>query len=403
MKRPRILLVTGKGGVGKTTLAAATALRAAEMGHRVVVLSTDPAHSLADVLERTLGPEPEQVMPNLCGQEIDVYYSIQKYWGTLRQYILQVFRWQKVDEVLAEEMAALPGMGEAAAFLWVEKLYREGEFDLIVIDSAPTGETLTFLSLPLVGQWWMDRIFPIPRRMAKAVGPLVRALTGSPIPKDETYEEAEDLYENLLRIHGVLTDPETSSVRLIVNPERMVIQEGRRAYAYLQLYGYPIDAVIVNRVLPEGISDPLLRNYLDAQQHYLQEIQEAFAPVPILHVPHLGREVVGIARLQEIAEELYQERDPAGSFFTEKPYRLTAQNGTYLLEVHLPFLGEGDVSVLQYGDELVIQVKGQRRNLFLPKFLGFYAAIDARLEEGWLRVRFEKARGAEEPAGRPKS
>lgn len=387
---PRILLFTGKGGVGKTTIAASSALRAAELGHKVLIMSSDPAHSLGDSLEMTLGPEPTEVRPGVYAQEIDVYFSIQRYWGTLRQYVVQVFKWQQANEALAEEMAALPGMEEGATFLWVEKFYREGDFDVILIDSAPTGETLKLLSLPLVGQWWMERAFPLSRRMAKAVGPVVRALTRRPVPQDEAYEEATDLYEKLTSIHSVLTDPATSSIRLVVNPERMVIEESQRAYTSLQLFGYAVDAVIVNRVLPDEGVGPLFQEYLTAQKRYLEEIEQAFPGLPIFQVPHIGKEVRGLPLLTEIGRKLYNGKDPADVFCAENPFRLTPQNGTYLLEIHLPFLGSEDVSVLQYGSELVVQVRGQRRSIFLPGFLGFYSAKDARLEEGWLRVRFEK-------------
>lgn len=391
---PRILLFTGKGGVGKTTIAAASALRAAELGHKVLIISSDPAHSLGDSLERTLGPEPQEVAPRVYAQEIDVYYSIQKYWGTLRQYVVQVFRWQQVDEALAEEMAALPGMEEGATFLWVEQFYREGDFDVILIDSAPTGETLKLLSLPVVGQWWVERAFP--KGMARAVGPVVRALTRRPVPQEQAYEEATDLYAKLTSIHGVLTDSTVSSIRLVVNPERMVIEESQRAYTSLQLYGYAVDAVIVNRVLPEEGAGPLFQEYLVAQGTYLKEIEQAFPRLPVFQVPHTGKEVRGLALLSEIGRGLYNGQDPASFFSTERPFRLAAQNGAYLLEIHLPFLGSEDVSVLQYGSELVVQVRGQRRSIFLPKFLGFYSAKGARLEEGWLRVRFEKPEAVEQ-------
>jgi len=393
---PRILLFTGKGGVGKTTVATATALRAGTFGYRTLVLSADPAHSLADALDRPLGPEPVQVEPKVYAQEVDVYHSLQKYWEALRDFILQVFSWQKVDEILAEELALLPGMEEVAALLWVDKFYREGEFDLIIIDSAPTGETLTLLSLPQVGQWWMQRIFPIQRRLVKTVGPVVRTLTGMPMPRDEAYEEVENLYEQLLKIHKVLCDPEVSSIRLVLNPERMVIHEARRSYTYFQLYGYPVDAAIVNRILPEESADPLFRPYLEAQRRYLREIEEAFAPLPTFRVPHLGQEVFGIPLLRELGERLYGEKDPAEILFKEKPYRFSAQDGAYLLEIHLPFLGKEEVSALQYGDELVIQVRNQRVHLFLPRFLAYYSVTGAHLEDGWLRVRFEKPQEAEE-------
>jgi len=393
MKNPRILLFTGKGGVGKTTIAAATGLRAAELGHRTLVISSDPAHSLADAFDRPLGPEPVKIQKDLYGQEIDVYYSIRKYWGTLREYILQVFKWQKVDEVLAEELAALPGMEEGAAFLWLEKFYTEGEFELIIIDSAPTGETLTLLSLPQAGRWWMERIFPVQRKVARALSPVIRAVTDMPLPKDETYEEVEDLYEKLLKTHEILSDPEISSIRLVVNPERMVLQEARRAYTYLQLYGYPVDAVIINRILPQRKDDPVFRKYLEAQRRYLKEIEEGFGPLPILQVSHLGEEIFGLARLRALGRKLYPDRDPIETFVREKPYRLTAQDGGYLLEIRLPFLEKGEVSVLQYGDELVLQVRNQRRNLFLPRFLAYYTASEARLEDGLLKISFQAPEG----------
>jgi arsenite-transporting ATPase len=388
---PRIVLLTGKGGVGKTTIAAATAIRAAELGHKVLIMSSDPAHSLGDSLDATLGPEPTEVLPRLHAQEIDVYYSIQQYWGTLRQYVVQLFKWQQVDEVLAEEMAALPGMEEGATFLWVEKFQREGDFDLIVIDSAPTGETLKFLSLPATGQWWAERAFPISKRVAKAVGPVVRAFSRRPVPEEEAYEEAGDLYNKLMSIHAILTNPETSSIRLVVNPERMVIEESQRAYTSLQLYGYSVDAVIVNRVLPEEGAGPIFAEYLKAQKGYLEEIELAFPGLPVFQVPHAGQETRGIALLSQIGRALYEGGDPKAFFSSERPFRLSAQDGTYVMEIHLPFLGSEDVSVLQYGSELVVQIRGQRRNIFLPKFLGFYSAREARLDEGWLRVRFEKA------------
>lgn len=387
---PRILLYTGKGGVGKTTIAAATGLRTAELGYKTIVISSDPAHSLTDAFERELGPEPVEITQNLYAQEIDVYYSVKKYWGTLRDYVLKVFQWQKVDEILAEEIAALPGMEEGAAFLWVEKFYQEGDFDVIIIDSAPTGETLTLLSLPQVGRWWMERIFPVQRKVAKAIGPVVRAVSDVPIPSDQTYDAVEDLYEKLDHIHSVLSNPETSTIRIVLNPEKMVIQEAKRAYTYLQLYGYPVDLIIVNRIMPEVNKDSKFSEYIKYQRKYLQQISADFHPLPVFKVPHLGREVFGLDLLKTIGLLTYGGDDPTRIYYSEQPFKFYSKNGAHYLEMRLPHVDKNELSVLQYGDEIVIQIRNQRRNVFLPKFLAYYKVDEATLKDNWLKIKFVK-------------
>ena len=256
----RIMLFTGKGGVGKTTLAAATALQAAQSGTKTLILSTDPAHSLSDALDQELTPEPQEIAPNLFAQEVDVYYSMKKHWENVRQLMLATFRFQGVENVVAEEPSALPGMEEASAFLWLEEYHREGLYDLIVIDSAPTGETLSLLSLPQVTQSWVMKAFPGQRFAMKGFGAMVRGMTG--IPLDYGLDELERLFDKLERIQKVMQDPEISIIRVVLNPERMVIREAKRALTYLQLYGYNVDAVLVNRILPEtggqSSSQPLL-------------------------------------------------------------------------------------------------------------------------------------------------
>lgn len=386
----RILLFTGKGGVGKTTCAAATALRAAEMGYRTLVLSSDPAHSLADALDRPLGPEPIEILPDLHAQEVDLYYSMTKYWGNMRQLLLSVFRWQGVEQVAAEEMAALPGMSEGSVLLWLEQFHRSGEYDLIVVDSAPTGETLTLLTLPQVTQWWVAKAFPLQKRAIKTAGFAVRKTTG--IPLDKGYEELDRLFGKLRAVQEVLQDPDVSSVRLVVNPERMVIEEGRRAYLYLQLYGYAVDAVIVNRVLPqEGVGEAF-RRYLEAQRGHLAEIEDSFAPLPILRVPHSGEEVFGIPLLRRIGEQLYGERDPTLVLFRGQTFRIRARDGGYVLELRLPATDGAEPSVRRFGDQLVVQLANQRRSYSLPKFLAYYELAGASRDEDWYRIRFEPAR-----------
>lgn len=390
MTKTRILLFTGKGGVGKTTVAAATALRAAEMGHKTLVMSTDPAHSLADALDHPVGPEPGEIVPNLYGQELDVYYSIKKYWANMRELILSVLQWRGMDRMIAEEMAVLPGMEETAAFLWLELFYRTGGYDLIVIDSAPTGETLKHLTLPQVSQWWLTRVLPVQKLARNSVGSMVRKVTGVPI--DTGLQELETFYDKLMTVQDILSKPDITSIRLVMNPERMVIQEALRAYTYLQLYGYAVDAVIVNRILPAAQAEAMFGDYVEAQRRYLAEIDDSFAPLPIFHVPHLGQEVFGLDRLRQIVQELHQDQDPRQIFFNQRPYHFIEQQQGYLLSINLPFLKDQEVTVTQHGDELIINARNRRRNLFLPKFLAYYRVAHSQMMDGRLLVRFEKVK-----------
>ena len=382
----RILLFTGKGGVGKTTCAAATALACAARGKKTLVMSTDPAHSLADALDRPLGPEPVLITENLWAQEVDMYYSMRKYWGNMRELVRTVLRWQGADAVAAEEMAALPGMGEGSALLWLEKFYREGDYDVIVLDAAPTGETLTLLTLPQVTQWWLQKAFPLQKTAFKTVGFAVRKTTG--IPLDKGYAELDWLFGKLAEIQTVLQNTEITSARLVMNPEKMVIQEARRAYTYLQLYGYGVDAAIVNRVIPDD-EGGVMERYVEAQKGYLEEIEATFAPLPVLRVPHLGREVFGLELLREIGEGLYADRDPAAVYHSEPAYKVEASGDAYRVEVHVPGAEAGAVEAEQFGDTLVVQIANQRRNVTLPAFLSYYKLTGAAVEDGWLKAHFE--------------
>jgi arsenite-transporting ATPase len=383
----RIILFTGKGGTGKTTLAAATALRSAALGYKTLVLSTDPAHSLGDSLARPLGPEPQEVAPNLFAQELDIYYSMQKHWGHIRQLLLTVYGWQGVKRVLAEELSALPGMEEASAFLWLEQYYREQAFDAVVIDSAPTGETLTFLTLPQVMEWWLQRTMPLQKAWVRSFGSAVRMFTG--VPLDKGYEEMESLFDKLSVIQQVFTNPEVTSMRLVLNPERMVIQEARRAYTALQLYGYHTDAVLVNRIFPQEAGKGFLAGYLNAQQGYLQEIEESFAPLPILRAPHLGQEVFGMERLERVAGALYGAQDPVAVLHWGKTFELLEAPPGYLLRLALPLAAPEDLrQVTHTQDSLLLQVLSRRRHVVLPRFLSYYTLEHHALNGGTLELRF---------------
>ncbi|RLD79391.1 MAG: ArsA family ATPase [Bacteroidetes bacterium] len=384
----RIILFTGKGGVGKTTIAAATATRIAARGLKTLIISTDPAHSLADAIDQKIGPEPTFISENLYGQELDVYYSMQKYWKNLRQLIQTVFRWQGVDRVLAEEMSAIPGMEEGSAFMWIEKYYSENKFDVIIIDSAPTGETLTLLTLPQVTRWWVTKAFPLQKFAIKVVGKGIRKTTG--IPLDKGYEELQLLFDKLESIHKVFSNPEICSIRIVTNPEKMVINESKRAYTYLQLYGYAVDSVIINRIMPKSEEKGFFNSYINSQSKYIKEIEESFSPVPIFKAEHIGEEVFGLDLLKKIADKIYGDEDPSQIFFNEKTMIIKESDKGYQIKLKLSFMDDSSYKINKFGDELVIEIANRRHNVLLPKFTNFHKLLSYDYKAPWLLIELEK-------------
>jgi arsenite-transporting ATPase len=386
----RIILFTGKGGVGKTTSAAATALRCAQEGYKTLVVSTDPAHSLSDALNVELKPEPVQIAENLWGQEFDVYYSMKKHWDNMRNLMLTIFRWRGVKNIVAEELSVLPGMEEASAFLWIEQYYREKTWDVLIIDSAPTGETLTLLSLPQVMQSWINKA--LPKLAIKTVGSIIRKTSGVPI--DKGFEELDKLFTKLENVQKIMLDPSVCSIRIVANPERMVIQEAKRAYTYLQLYGYNVDAIIVNRILPEemGGAGSVFEKYIKSQAEYLQEIDESFSPLPIFKVQHVGQEVFGLELLDKIGRSIYGELDPKKIFHRESPFAVIEEKHHYVISMHLPFIGSSDFKLNKYGDELVINLGGRRKSVFLPRFANYLELDGHEFKDNWLKVKLRKGR-----------
>ena len=384
----RIILFTGKGGVGKTTVAASTAIKAAKEGKKTLIISTDPAHSLSDALDIKLTPEPTKVADNLFAQEFDVYYSMKKHWDHMRNMIHTVISWRGVDKVVAEELSVLPGMEEASAFLWLEKYYREGEYDVIVIDSAPTGETLTLLTLPQVAKSWMTKAFSKKSLAVKTVTKGVQFFTG--VPLDKGLEELDDMFKKLENIQKVFLDPEVASIRIVTNPERMVIKEARRAYTYLQLYGYNVDAVVINRILPEKSVGEAFKYYVESQKKYIAEIEEDFNPLPILKVKHQGQEVFGMEQLNKIATSLYRGKKAADVLHLDKPFEIIESEKGYFFKTKIPFAVEKDIDLKKFGDELVIDLNGRRKSIILPRFASFLKLEEYRFKAPWLVVSLVK-------------
>jgi arsenite-transporting ATPase len=378
----RIILYTGKGGVGKTTLSAVTAAYLSSLGKKVLVVSVDPAHSLSDVLEVEVGPEPKAIAENLFAQEIDVYFSVEKYWGKLQEYLRSLLKWQGVEEVLAEEMSILPGMEEVSAFLWINSHVEEGKYDVIIVDSAPTGETLRFLSLPDAASWWVTKVLPLQRKLMKFIRPVAKVATDMPLPGEETYDALEDLFRQVYNLYYLLQNPKVSSVRIVTNPEKMVLRETEKAYTYLHLFGFPLDAILVNRVAEK-------ENFLARiQQKYLEEIYQNFYPTPILEVHYLKEEVLGLEKLKELGRLVYGDKDPSEVFYQDKPFEVFERDGDFVLKLHLREVPKEKLEVFHSGDELTIRIGNFKKHFFLPRVLIHKEVKSAKINPPYLEITF---------------
>lgn len=388
----RVILMTGKGGVGKTSVAAATGLRCAELGYRTLVLSTDPAHSLADSFDLELGHEPRQVRSNLWGAELDALMELEGNWGAVKRYITQVLQARGLEGVEAEELAILPGMDEIFSLVRMKRHYDEGEFDVLIIDSAPTGTALRLLSLPEVAGWYMRRFYKPLQAVSAALRPLVeplfRPIAGFSLPNKEVMDAPYEFYEQIEALEKVLTDNTQTSVRLVTNPEKMVIKESLRAHAYLSLYNVATDLVIANRILPDSVSDPFFKKWKENQQQYRQEIHDNFHPLPVKEVPLYSEEMCGLAALDRLKETLYAGEDPAQVYYKETTLRVVQEQNQYSLEVYLPGIPKNQVELSKTGDELNIRIGNHRRNLVLPQALAALQPAGAKMEEDYLKIRF---------------
>ena len=386
----RIILYTGKGGVGKTTVSAATALAVAAKGLRTLVISTDTAHSLSDALEIPIGREVRRVATNLWGQEVDALYQLEKYWGVLRRYISSVLRARGLDDVVADELANLPGMEEIASLMQLTAVAREGRFDVVIVDCAPTGETMQLLSFPEMARWWLEKLFPIHRAVTRVARPVVQPFVDIPLPTDEVFTAVRDLILNVGEMRGLLADPAATSIRLVVNLEKMVIKETQRAYTYFSLFGYATDAVVINRALPQTVDGQFLQTWAHAQRRYREMVHEAFAPLPILELPLADQEIVGRRRLLDAARILYAGHDPADRLYTGILQKVERKGKRYILSIATPFTERGKVDISQKGDELMVRVGAYKRNLSLPRALAGLQADEARLDGERLLITFGK-------------
>ncbi len=387
----RVLLHTGKGGVGKTTLAAATALGAAEHGHRVFILSTDSAHSLGDALGCRIGAKPVEVCKNVVAQEVSALAELDRSWSEIQKWARRLLS-EDADEMVAEELLVFPGLEELVALRAVREVDDGGEFDVCVVDCAPTGSTLRLLRFPDVMRFFMENFFDFKRKAARILRPVVRRLGGSAdllVPPDEVFDAFERLYRDVEDVGQILRDNDRTSARLVVNPARVVVEETRRSFAYLSLYGVATDAVLINRVLPEEASGGYFARWAERERAELVEIEQSF-PVTRMRVPLYPREPIGVEALTHLARDLYAGRDPAGFFTRTRPIRLAKRSGQTLLSIDLPHATPEDVDVTVVGADLMIRMRDAQRRVALPASVAGAAIDSVRLAGGVLEITFER-------------
>jgi arsenite-transporting ATPase len=383
----RILLYTGKGGVGKTSIAASTAAILARKGMKTIVISTDPAHSLGDAFGEEIGPKPKLMGENLLAQEISVNEAVVTHWAELKGYLTGLFQTQGLDPVSAEEIATLPGFDEAAQLLYLRQYYDEGKYDVIIIDSAPTGESLKLLSFPEAMTWYMDRIFPVGRLAAKIVRPIWNTITPNKveIPDDQVFNSVERLYEYLRKIRSVLVNPEISTIRLVMNPDKMSLSETKRAYTYLLLYGYPVDSIFINKIYEESTGS-FFAGWRKSQDEIMKEVDEAFSGLKIFKIPLLKDEPVGIGKLEAMGKRIYGPQEPIEVFSHDSGIQFKKKDDSYFIMLKLPFAEKKDMNIYNKGGELIIELGNWKRVFYLPTVYNDKNPVKAEFINGILNI-----------------
>lgn len=384
----RTILYTGKGGVGKTSLSAATAVRCAELGKRTVVLSTDAAHSLGDSLGVSIGTDLTPVTTNLQAIEIDVNVELATNWGKIQEFITRFLQARGFEEVMAEEFAVFPGMEELFSLLKLKEYHEKNLFDVAIIDCAPTGSTIRMLSMPDILRWYFEKVFNLHRRVVKAVKPFAERMAKVPLPTDEVFFSMQNLYRRIDGLRQILCDADQSSIRIVLNPEKMVIQESHRLYTYLSLFGFSVDSVYANKVFPSQVKNSYLSDWVEVQTRHLRSCIESFDPIPTLTAELFETEVVGVERLSRFARHIFGDADPSRVMFREKPIEIRKEKGNYVLLVKLPFLDEKELGIWIKGEVLIIQVKNFKRNFYLPRSLASRPLKEARYVDDRLKITF---------------
>jgi arsenite-transporting ATPase len=398
----RIIMFAGKGGVGKTSIASATGLRAAGMGYKTLIMSLDIAHSLSDIFSLNKGLMdknkgiPVKIEDGLWIQELDIQEEIQRNWGDVHKYIASLFHNAGLDEILAEELAILPGMEEVSSLLYINRYVKEDNFDVIILDCAPTGESLRFISIPATLEWYISKIFKIERRIVSYIRPVAKRLYDVPLPEDNYFKALENLFVRLEGVDNILTDPAITTVRLVTNPEKIVLKETQRSFLYFSLYKMCIDAIVMNRILPGTIEETYFHDWKESQRRYLELAEEYFSPVPIFPVLLFQNEPLGLDKLKRFGEDIYGKRDPIKHFYTERPYEFSQKDGKFFIKIKLPFITKEEVELHRLPEEMVIRVGGFKRHILLPRHVSTYKDVTAKIDGTCLNIIFGGRRNGEE-------
>jgi arsenite-transporting ATPase len=391
----RIIFFAGKGGVGKTSVASATGIKAAQTGNRTLVMSLDVAHSLADIFDLDRGlvdknkGNPIKVGTNLWIQELDIQEEIERNWGDIHKYLSTLLNTTGLDEILAEELAILPGMEEVSLLLYINRYVRTKKFDVILLDCAPTGESLRFISIPTALEWYIKKIFKMERAIARYARPFAKRLYDVPLPGEDYFDAIERLFQHLQGVDEILVNPNITTVRLVTNPEKIVLKETQRAFMYFCLYKMNTDAIIMNRILPKSVNDAYFEDWRHRQGEYIRQAETYFSPIPLFPVDLFRGEILGKERLTSLAEQIYGDRNPLERLFVGEPYSLVKTDGKYRLKIKLPFIKKKDVNLNKVSDELIIRVGGFKRHVLLPRQVAASTSVSAKLDGADLSVEFE--------------
>ncbi len=385
----RVIIYTGKGGVGKTSVAAATAMRSAEMGYKTIAISTDQAHSLADSLEEQLSGQPKKIKENLWALEVDVLYEMEHRWQEIDKYVADFLASQGIEGVTAKEMTVWPGMELMSALFYIWEYDQSKEYDVVVIDTAPTGETLRLLSFPDVSDWWFDKIYKMLKNVTKLARVTVGKVMSAPLPSDALFDDIDQIRDRMKVVKKILDNPEITSIRLVVNPERMVINETKRAYTYLSLYNLTVDSLVINRLLPEDGTGDYFKEKVEEQRRYMKTIDESFSPLRMLKATQFSTELVGKASLTRLADMLFDKEDPTKVYTADKALKIYSEDGVDTLSIKLPFSEKQEVELYKSSDTLIVQVGWYKRSVSLPYSMIKKEATKAEFKDGYLLIRFE--------------